>query len=198
MRNNKMGRSNFTPQDKLISVADKFGNTGIQKMQGSTVIKYDTLPIDGRTVFDFFQGSAQRNFPLSNTGSDGNRLGVGNSMIVQRAYLSIVKIDKDVITEVDALTIATFPAIVGGEFGLEIANSLVIKSVPIMSWLPEFNKIAENALNTSFEFDTLVAIQPLLEYVATIRVAGQPAVVGSFLRLTIEGVGSIMSPRTTM
>jgi len=193
-----MGRSNFTPQDKLISVADKFGNTGIQKMQGSTVIKYDTLPIDGRTVFDFFQGSAQRNFPLSNTGSDGNRLGVGNSMIVQRAYLSIVKIDKDVITEVDALTIATFPAIVGGEFGLEIANSLVIKSVPIMSWLPEFNKIAENALNTSFEFDTLVAIQPLLEYVATIRVAGQPAVVGSFLRLTIEGVGSIMSPRTTM
>jgi len=189
----------FTPQDKLIQVADKFGNTGIQKMQGSTVIKYDTLPLDGRNVYEFFQGSAQRNFPLSNTGSDGNRLGVGNSMIVQRAYLSVVEIDEvGSIIGVKPLTLAAFPALCTSEFGFEIANSLVIKNVPVLSWLPEFNKIAENALNTSFEFDTLVSIQPLLEYVATIRQLGQVAVTGSFLRLTIEGVGSIMAPRTTM
>jgi len=199
MRRNQNGRSMFTPQDKLMQVADKFGNTGIQKMQGSTVIKYDTLPLDGRNVYEFFQGSAQRNFPLSNTGSDGNRLGVGSSMIVQRAYLSIVKIDEaGGISSVAPLTLATFPALCASEFGFEIANSLVIKNVPVLSWLPEFNKIAENALNTSFEFDTLVSIQPLLEYVATIRQVGQLAVTGSFLRLTIEGVGSIMAPRTTM
>lgn len=190
----------FTPQDKLIQVADKFGNTGIQKMQGSTVIKYDTLPIDGRNVYEFFQGSAQRNFPFSNTGSDGNRLGVGNSMIVQRAYLSIVKYDRvtDSINSVAPLTLAGFPALCTSEFGFEIANSLVIKNVPVLSWLPEFNKIAENALNTSFEFDTLISIQPLLEYVATIRQKGQASAEDTFLRLTIEGVGSIMAPRTTM
>lgn len=190
----------FTPQDKLIQVADKFGNTGIQKMQGSTVIKYDTLPLDGRNVYEFFQGSAQRNFPFSNTGSDGNRLGVGNSMIVQRAYLSIVKFDRvtGAITAVDPLTLAAYPALCTSEFGFEIANSLVIKNVPVLSWMPEFNKIAENALNTSFEFDTLISIQPLLEYVATIRQQGQAIVADTFLRLTIEGVGSIMAPRTTM
>ena len=200
MRNNKNGRSNFTPQDKLISVADKFGNTGIQKMQGSTVIKYDTLPIDGRTTFEFFQGSAQRNFPLSNTGSDGNRLGVGNSMIVQRAYLSVVTIDRLTggVATIAPLSIAGFPELCASEFGFEIANSLVIKNVPVMSWLPQFNKNAENQLNTSFEFDTLVAIQPLLEYVATIRQLGQAAIVDTYLRLTIEGVGSIMAARTTM
>lgn len=190
----------FTPQDKLIQVADKFGNTGIQKMQGSTVIKYDTLPLDGRNVYEFFQGSAQRNFPFSNTGSDGNRLGVGNSMIVQRAYLSIVKFDRvtGAITAVDPLTLAAYPALCTSEFGFEIANSLVIKNVPVLSWMPEFNKIAENALNTSFEFDTLISIQPLLEYVATIRQQGQAIIADTFLRLTIEGVGSIMAPRTTM
>lgn len=200
MRNNKNGRSTFTPQDKLISVADKFGNTGIQKMQGSTVIKYDTLPIDGRTTFEFFQGSAQRNFPLSNTGSDGNRLGVGNSMIVQRAYLSVVTLDRvtGAIATILPLSIAGFPELCASEFGFEIANSLVIKNVPVMSWLPQFNKNAENQLNTSFEFDTLVAIQPLLEYVATIRQLGQIAVDDTYLRLTIEGVGSIMAARTTM
>lgn len=190
----------YTPQDKLISIAEKFGNNGLQKMQGSTIVKYDTLPLDGRNQYDFFEGSAQRNFPLSNTGSDGNRMGVGASMVVQRAYLSIVEIDPitKVIIGVAPLTLATFPAICGAEFGFEIANSLVIKNVPILSWLPEFNKDAENALNSSFEFDTLVAIQPLLEYVATIRVAGQAIVANKFLRLTIEGVGSIMAPRTTM
>lgn len=199
-RNNSQGRSMFTPQDKLMQIADKFGNTGIQKMQGSTVVKYDSLPLDGRTQYNFFEGSAQRNFPLSNTGSDGNRLGVGASMVIQRAYLSVVKIDPltDAITQVLPITLAAFPAIAAGEFGFEVANSLVIKNVPIMSWLPEFNKNSENALNTSFEFDTLVSIQPLLEYVASIRVLGQPVVATNFLRLTIEGVGSIMAARTTM
>jgi hypothetical protein len=44
-----------------------------------------------------------------------------------------------------------------------------------MSWLPEFNKDAENNLNTSFEFDTQVVIMPLLEYVATLR-TNSPAI----------------------
>jgi len=199
MNKRALQRGMFTPQDKLMQVADRFGNTGLQKMQGSTVVKYDTLPLDGRTQYDFFQGSAQRNFPLSNTGSDGNKLGVGSSMVVQRAYLSVVTLNSvNAVTAIEPIALATFPFIASGEFGFEVANSLVIKNVPILSWLPEFNKDAENAINSSFEFDTLVAVQPLLEFVGTVRVLGQPAVVNKALRLTIEGVGSIMAPRTTM
>ena len=190
--------SRFTPQRKAIGVNDKFGNTGIKNQQGSTVIKYDTLPIDGRTEFRFFEGSAQRNFPYSNTGSDGNKLGVGNTLVVERAYLSIVTTNESGnITTVDPITVSDDPSITLAEFGFMVANSEVIKTVPILSWLPEFNKVAENQLNTNFEFDTQIVLPPLLEYVATLRLAQAYTKANTYLRLTIEGTGAIIAPRTT-
>jgi hypothetical protein len=192
-------RGSVTPQAKNIAVNDRFGNKGIKNQQGSTVIKYDSLPIDGRTEYRFFEGSAQRNFPLSNTGSDGNKLGVGNSMVVERVYISIVTISNvGVVTAVDEITIAAEPVVSLSELSFAIANSEVIKNVPVLSWLPQFNKNAENQLNTSFDFDTQVIIPPLLEYVATLRIAGNlVARAGTYLRLTIEGSGAIIAPRTT-
>lgn len=192
--------SRFTPQDKILAVSKKFGNTGLKNMQGSTVIKYDTLELDGRTEYRFFENSTQRNFPFSNTGSDGNKLGVGNSMIVERAYLSLVTYDATAgtFTAVENLTLAgTDPNILLSEFAFSIANSEVIKHVPVLSWLPEFNKVAENQLNSNFEFDTQVNIQPLLEYVATLRLPAGVKDRGVYLRLTIEGTGAIIAPRTT-
>ena len=62
--------------------------------------------------------------------------------------------------------------------------------------MSDYKKIAENALNTNFEFDTQVVIPPLLEYIATIRLQKYVAS-KSFLRLTIEGTGAIISPRAT-
>jgi hypothetical protein len=192
--------SRFTPQRKAIGVNDKFGNRGIKNQQGTTRIIYDTLPIDGRTEFRFFEGSAQRNFPFSNTGSDGNKLGVGNTLVVERAYLSLVTTDEDTgaIKEVLALTLGAPGAAVSlSEFGFMVANSEVIKTVPVLSWFPEFNKVAENQLNTNFEFDTQIVIPPLLEFVATLRLAAALTKANTFLRLTIEGTGAIIAPRTT-
>lgn len=191
--------SRFTPQRKAIGVNDKFGNVGIKNQQGSTVIKYDSLPLDGRTEYRFFEGSSQRNFPLSNTGSDGNKLGVGNTLVVERAYLSIVIFGEGgAITEIEVLNLATTNAnILASEFSFSIANSEVIKQVPILSWLPQFNKVAENQVNTNFEFDTQVVVPPLLEFVATLRLPAGVTSRDSFLRLTIEGTGAIIAPRTT-
>ena len=192
--------SRFTPQRKAIGVNDKFGNRGIKNQQGTTRIIYDTLPCDGRTEFRFFEGSAQRNFPLSNTGSDGNKLGVGNTLVVERAYLSIITTDAETkeVTTVASLSLTTTdPAITLSEFGFMVANSEVIKTVPILSWFPEFNKVAENELNNNFEFDTQIVIPPLLEFVATLRLAQAFSKSNTLLRLTIEGTGAIIAPRTT-
>lgn len=196
--------SKFTPQDKIMSVNNKFGNKGIQYQQGSTVIKYDTLPLFGAGLtavssLRFFEGSSQRNFPLSNTGSDGNKLGVGNSMIVERAYLSLVEMapGTQTILHITPITIANSGELLGAEFGFAIANTEVIKNVPIASWLPQFNKNAENQLNTSFDFDTMINIPPLLEFIATIRLAAPLVLEDTYLRLTIEGTGAIIAPRTT-
>ena len=195
----EMIRGMVSPQAKNIAVNDRFGNSGIKKQQGSTVIKYDTLPLDGRTEFRFFEESNQRNFPLSNTGADGNKLGVGNSMVVERAYLTVGTYNASTNRwlTLDATDIGTNVALLTAEFGFTIANSQVIKNVPILSWIADFNKQAENNLNSNYEFDTQIIIPPLLEFVATLRTQGYTAVSETYVRLTIEGSGAIIAPKTT-
>ncbi len=192
-------RGSVTPQMKAVAVNDKFGNSGIKKQQGSTVIKYDTLPLDGRTEFRFFEESNQRNFPLSNTGADGNKLGVGNSMVVERVYLTLgtyAPTTNQWLT-FDATDITSNVAILAAEFGFTLANSQVIKNIPILSWIANSNKNAENALNSNYEFDTQIVIPPLLEFVATLRTQKYTAVSETYVRLTIEGAGAIIAPKTT-
>jgi len=192
-------RGSVTPQMKAVAVNDKFGNSGIKKQQGSTVIKYDTLPLDGRTEFRFFEESNQRNFPLSNTGADGNKLGVGNSMVVERVYLTVgtyAPTTNQWLT-FDTTDITSNVAILAAEFGFTLANSQVIKNIPILSWIANFNKNAEKAINSNYEFDTQIVIPPLLEFVATLRTQKYTAVSETYVRLTIEGAGAIIAPKTT-
>jgi hypothetical protein len=187
-----------TPQAKTIYVNDKFGNTGIKKQQSSTVVKYDTLPIDGRSEFRFFEGASARTFPETNCTTEGNKLGVGNSMVVERVYLTILEKVGGAYSSVAELSLTTtLPAILLSEFGFAIANSDVIKQLPVLSFLPQFNKNAENELSTSFDFDTQIVIPPLLEFVATLRLTRGTTLEDTFLRLTIEGSGAIIAPRTT-
>ena len=195
----EMIRGMVTPQAKNIAVNDRFGNSGIKKQQGSTVIKYDTLPLDGRTEFRFFEESNQRNFPLSNTGADGNKLGVGNSMVVERAYLTVgtYSATTNRWLTLDTTDIGSNVALLTSEFGFTIANSQVIKNVPLLSWIADFNKNAENNLNSNYEFDTQIIIPPLLEFVATLRTQGYTAVSETYVRLTLEGSGAIIAPKTT-
>lgn len=197
--------SAVTPQRKTIGVNDKFGNKSIKKQQGSTIIKYDTLALDGSTNLRFFDQSSQRNFPFSNTGTDGNKLGVGNSMVVERAYFTLCEYDTVLKQFKNFAPIvigagASSDIVAQSEFSFEIANALVIKQLPILSWLPEFNKVAENSLNTNYEFDTQIVIPPLLEYIATLRLPNYNASEQTkdlYLRLTIEGAGAIIAPKAT-
>jgi hypothetical protein len=198
MRERIMGT--ITPQMKNIAVNDKFGNSGIKKMQGSTVIRYDSLELTGQTQLRFFEESNNRNFPLSNTGADGNKLGVGNSMVVERIYLTVGTFNPvtNAWTSFSITDIATPIQLLASEFGFSIANSEVIKNVPVLSWIPEFNKNAENQLNSNYEFDTQIIIPPLLEFVATLRLQNYVAPSErTWVRLTIEGSGAIIAPKTT-
>jgi|TARA_R110000824_G_scaffold277857_2_gene466067 hypothetical protein len=184
--------SGFTPQRKLIGVNNRYGNSGIKKQQGTTVIKYDTLPIDGSTTYRFFEGANNRDFPLTNVGSEGNRLPVGSSMICERAYISVVDKEGDDYTSVVGIQ-ATVNAFMG-EFTLQVANKECIKNVPLMSWIPLFNKNSGSVDYNNFEFDTQVVLQPLLEYIAVVRFPALAASLNGYLRLTLEGTGSIISP----
>lgn len=191
-------RGSVTPQQKTIGVNDKFGNKGIRNQQGSTLIKYDTLPIDGRSEYRFFEGASARTFPFTNCTTEGNKLGVGSSMVVERVYLSILVQEGNRFVTIEEFSLATTnPTILLSEFGFSIANSDVIKQLPVLSFLPQFNKNSENELSTSFDFDTQVIIPPLLEYIAYLRLPASVTIADTYLRLTIEGSGAIIAPRTT-
>ena len=83
-------RSGITPQQKIVSVNQKLGNTGIKSQQGTSTIIYDTLPVTATTTsFRFFEDSSSRVFPFSNTGSDGNKLGVGDTMVLASIIFTI-------------------------------------------------------------------------------------------------------------
>jgi hypothetical protein len=190
----------ITPQMKNIAVNDRFGNTGLKKQQGSTVIRYDSLELTGQTQLRFFEESNNRNFPLTNTGSDGNKLGVGNSMVVERIYLTVGTFNPttNAWTDFNETNINTPIQLLAAEFGFSIANSEVIKNVPVLSWISAFNKSAENNLNSNYEFDTQIVIPPLLEFVATLRLQNYTAPTErTWVRLTIEGSGAIIAPKTT-
>lgn len=191
---------NITPQMKQVFVNNKFGNSGIKKQQGSTVIKYDTLPLDGRTEFRFFEGCQSRVFPFTNSNTEGNKLGVGNSMTIERIYLSIVTtsaVAPNLPTAIASFDLTTNIAVLTSEFSFLLANATVIKNVPILSFVPNFNKVAENQLNSSFEFDTQIVVPPLLDFIASLRTQAYVAVPNTSIRLTLEGAGAIIAPKTT-
>jgi len=191
---------NITPQMKQVFVNNKFGNSGIKKQQGSTVIKYDTLPLDGRTEFRFFEGCQSRVFPFTNSNAEGNKLGVGNSMTIERIYLSIVTtaaLAPFLPTAIASFDLTTNIAVLTSEFSFLLANATVIKNVPILSFVPNFNKVAENQLNSSFEFDTQIVVPPLLDFIASLRTQAYVAVPNTSIRLTLEGAGAIIAPKTT-
>lgn len=190
----------FTPQDKNIAVNDRFGNSGIKKQQGSSVLKYDTLPLDGRTTLNFFEGAAARNFPFSNCGSDGNKLGVGNTLVIERIYLTVFSVLAGDKLEIPVpISAAPDGTISMGELNFSIANSTVLKNFPAISLLPNYNYSAGADVDNVYQLDTNIVIPPLLEYIAQLRLPAYDVAdyEEKYLRLTIEGSGSLIAPRTT-
>jgi len=196
-----------TPQEKIVAVNKKFGNTGIQSQQGTSRIIYDALPVtnNGQTTFRFYEDSSSRTFPFTNTGSDGNKLGVGDTMVlssvlfyaVQRATATgIFSATQTNLSATNILDIAYF--------NFEIANNQVVKKVTL-SESSRFYNNSTTETATNLELETEIVIPPLLPYVLELRtpqslytILGAPAAGHAwFVFAQIIGVGGIIAPRTT-
>jgi hypothetical protein len=199
--------SGTTPQDKLVAVNKKFGNTGIQSQQGTSRIIYDALPVtnNGQTTFRFFEDSSSRAFPFTNTGSDGNKLGVGDTMVLGSVlFYRIARNNTTGIFE-DGLNITR----VAGStqlcyFNFEIANNQVIKKVTLTESRAAYNdSTAQN--DTNLVLETEIVIPPLLPYVLELRspvslysiFEAPPAGTSWYIFAEIIGTGGIIAPRTT-
>jgi len=179
----------------LIQKTDGQGNPGIKKQQGTTRVVYDSLPFDGRTNFQFFFEN-DRAFPFTNLASGQGQMSVGEAIAVQRVYLTVFEIDPATgeITDIASLPATGNFSVMLGDINMVIANVQVIKPIPVVSWQSNFNKNAYWEDYNNFEMDTNLVVQPLIEFEMNLRVPFGVTIDDTFIRLTIEGIGAILSP----
>jgi hypothetical protein len=73
----------MSAQDKMLNVASRLGLTTLKDMQGTTRMVYDSITT-AATSFTFFKGAAQRAFPLTNVGANGNQFQVNEALLVEK------------------------------------------------------------------------------------------------------------------
>jgi hypothetical protein len=192
--------SGLTPQQKLVAVNNKFGNTGIKSQQGTSRIIYDSLATGTNTSFRFFEDSASRNFPFTNTGSDGNKLGVGDTMVissVQFYYFDVVNATGLIENNTPVFSVTS---LLLGMFDFEIANNKVIKKLTLTEGNTYYNKNNSDAYS-DLELETQIVLPPLLPYVLELRLPiAIPAPAAGrtrYVQAQIIGTGGIIAPRTT-
>ena len=186
-------KGGVTPQQKMVGVNQKFGNVGIPSQQGTTRILYDTLEIiPGKTNFRFFEDSTARQFPLTNTGSEGNKLGVGDTMVVQQINF-ILWLQNDFSAAPVFLT-AVDPRLNLAYLNFEIANNQVIKKLTLSESSTFFNKDTQR--DASISLETNIVIPPLLPFVLELQTANP---IEDFVKIECQiiGAGGIIAPRTT-
>ena len=192
-------KAGITPQQKLVAINNKFGNSGIKDQQGTTRLIYDTLPLGaaGAKTLRFFEDSASRQFPFANTGSDGNKLGVGNTMVISSISFQILTYDA-VNARFDAIAIpTTVPAVQAGLINFEIANNRVIKNLSLYELTNAFDKNIGATNDSTIELETDIVIPPLLSFVCQVQIPYFTPAANTYLRCIINGAGGIIAPRTT-
>jgi hypothetical protein len=114
----------ISAQDKMIYVANKLGLSTLKNMQGSTRVIYDqstTIALD----HTLFAGAAQRNFPLTNLGANGNQFQVDEALLIEQIGFFIPD-------AVDGQNYGGLSAGGGGvKFDLVIGNKTVIKDATV-------------------------------------------------------------------
>jgi hypothetical protein len=191
--------SGSTPQEKLVAINNKFGNTGIKNQQGTSRIIYDSLATGTNTTFRFFEDSASRSFPFTNTGSDGNKLGVGDTMVIQSVQFILFD-----VVNATGIIIPQFSFINSGNalcmFDFDIANNKVIKKLTLSEGTTFYSKNTSQA-DSDIELETQIVLPPLLPYVLELRMpipVNAPAAGRTrYIQAQIIGTGGIIAPRTT-
>jgi hypothetical protein len=189
-----------TPQEKIVGVNNKFGNTGIKSQQGTSRIIYDSLATKSTAgTYRFFEDSSSRVFPLTNTGSDGNKLGVGDTMVIEKILFFLYKYNPT--TKVYTKSPLYGPNAVNGAqtlglFNFFIANNQVIKNMMLTE--ANANTGGTSDFKTYLELETQIVIPPLLNYVLELRLPFESDTQDfEFIQCQIVGTAGIIAPRTT-
>lgn len=193
------GNNNYvvSPQDKMIAVNNALGNPGIALQQGSSRAIYDSLPLDATSFqLRFFESVQTRQFPRTNLSQ--NRLPPGEAMVIQRMYFYVMTMAvSPIVTLTTGLnTAAATAGLYNSICSVNIAQNEVIKKFPLTSMQSLFNKNSKFANNDVIVFDNYIVLPPQLEFTVDVQLPTYVAVANSFLVCVLEGLGSLLAPKT--
>jgi hypothetical protein len=192
--------SQITPQNKMVAVNNKFGNTNIASQQGTTRVLFDSIQFLGQQEFRFFENAGSKQYPFTNIGAEGNRLNVGETFVIEKIYFAVFTTDADTGAIIDFFsTLGGAPFTLKGELNFQIANNQVIKQLPLDMFLdPGLNSTAVSNTDAAFDTFTDIVIPPLLEYILSVRLAYSAVPeTPTYLVCFIEGSAGILAPQTT-
>lgn len=193
-------KSGVTPQQKLVAVNSKFGNNNIQSQQGTSRILYDTILCNGQSNVRFFEDSASRTFPLCNTGSEGNKLGVGDTMVIAQILFEFWEYTPGTQRWTTVYPLTNINDLSLSYCNVEIANNQVIKKLMLTETVAAFNKDTSDVNNT-IDLETSIVIPPLLPFVVELQtptaLPTSTPLAEIYVACQIIGVGGIIAPRTT-
>lgn len=187
---------NFSPQQKIQQTATKYGQKSTLKNQGTTRHIWDTLEVKtGARYYRFFEGVNTRTQPYTNL--TDNKLEAGETLACQFMYLTIFVYDTETPAWKGTDQLSNHPALLLGNIGMELMNSIVMKPIKVQSFTPEYNRMPNSAAAV-YKLFTNQVILPMIPFVFPLALYDDitvPAKQKFYLQLTIEGTGSILSAK---
>lgn len=182
----------MSAQDKMITVANRLGLTSLKDMQGTTRMVYDSNGTAALT-HTFFKGAAQRAFPLTNVGANGNQFQVDEALLVEKIGFFIPSA-ADGIAYTGLLGISV-------KFDLVIGNKTVIKDATVEFGGEQAFYNDGTAASSVIDLEGVgILIPPQVEYyvVAKSFVAATREASSQRLGCYLFGTGALLNFNTTI
>lgn len=199
MRNTRlMNPKLLTPQEKAVMVNTILGNPNIANQQTTSRVLYDTLPLDGRREFRFFESVNNRTFPDTNLTQ--NKLQVGETFALERIYFVVVITDPVTgeTTDVVPIYTSTLVGLYLSDMTIHFDTQQVVKPYPLTSMMREFSHVAINTNNEHIELDSLLVIPTDIQFRCELDTVLYTPLENASLRCVWEGFGTLLSVKAQL
>jgi hypothetical protein len=191
----------ISAQDKMLYVANKLGLTSLKDMQGTTRVVYDSVTASA-TQHTLFKNSAQRNFPLTNLGSNGNQFQVNEALLIETIGFFVPVFDG--VTELGqsytnlGSNAAGTSAVI---FDLYIGNKAVLKDVVVNPGDTQAFYNEGNTFSSQLYLEGVgILIPPQVEFWMDVRICNDTtrAAISSPIGAYLFGTGALLNFNTSI
>ena len=186
----------MSAQDKMLNVASRLGLTTLKDMQGTTRMVYDSS-IAITPTHTLFKGVAQRAFPLTNIGANGNQFQVNEALLVEK--IGFFQPLSDAALNYEGL--GNGGNTLSVKFDLVIGNKTVIKDASVEFGGEQAFYNDGVAASSVMDLEGVgILIPPQVEYYVVAKIYnGQTRVaVNSRLGCYLYGTGALLNFNTTI